>query len=257
MLPRPHHRLFHSLLCTPDNSVNGCPTCAWPWLLNETARVGWGFDGHVTGDCGAARDVYSKCQDQNCSGGHHFAKTPVEAVKDVLTAGMDSDCGNMVSPNRTMAALSAGLITEDLIDTRITNLFKTHFKLGLFDPPTKLDDIDNSSVCSDYSIGLAREGVSESVALIKSMAKTLPLDPKKLSGAAVIGPMLAPKVINGFAGCYGPLVTCGMIPFHPGGSDWQFPIGPPDLVAAIKTHVKTVDNCTGIESPFQETTTRR
>ena len=32
------------LMCS-YNSVNGFPTCAWPWLLNTTARGQWGFDG--------------------------------------------------------------------------------------------------------------------------------------------------------------------------------------------------------------------
>lgn len=32
-----------------DNAVNGFPTCAWPWLLNKTARADWGFDGYITG----------------------------------------------------------------------------------------------------------------------------------------------------------------------------------------------------------------
>ena len=96
------------------DAVNGYPTCAWPWLLNETARHAWSFDGcawptteplrfdcclpvvcaDITGDCGAARDVCSKCQDCLCPGGHHFQNaTPPEVVRDVLTAGMDNDCG--------------------------------------------------------------------------------------------------------------------------------------------------------------------
>lgn len=70
------------LMCS-YNAVNGVPTCAWHWLLNETAREGWGFDGYITGDCGAARDVYST---------HQYAASPEEDVRDVLTAGMDNDC---------------------------------------------------------------------------------------------------------------------------------------------------------------------
>jgi hypothetical protein len=50
----------------------------------------------VCRDCGAARDVYSS---------HHFAASPEEAVRDVLTAGMDNDCGNMVNPNHTKVPL--------------------------------------------------------------------------------------------------------------------------------------------------------
>jgi|EP01047_Picozoa_sp_COSAG01_P064776 hypothetical protein len=35
------------MLCVhaASDAVNNYPTCAWPWLLNDTARKSWGFDG--------------------------------------------------------------------------------------------------------------------------------------------------------------------------------------------------------------------
>ena len=41
-----------------DNAVNGFPTCAWPWLLNQTARADWGFDGYITGKTHSFRIAY-------------------------------------------------------------------------------------------------------------------------------------------------------------------------------------------------------
>ena len=35
-----------SLMCS-YNSVNGYPSCANHWLLQEVARDAWGFDGYV------------------------------------------------------------------------------------------------------------------------------------------------------------------------------------------------------------------
>ena len=35
------------------NAVNGEPSCANNWLLKETLRDSWRFDGYVTSDCGA------------------------------------------------------------------------------------------------------------------------------------------------------------------------------------------------------------
>ena len=32
-----------------DNAINGKPTCADPWLLQDVARDAWGFDGSYTG----------------------------------------------------------------------------------------------------------------------------------------------------------------------------------------------------------------
>ena len=35
------------LMCS-YNAVNGVPSCANDWLLNEVAREEWGFDGYGT-----------------------------------------------------------------------------------------------------------------------------------------------------------------------------------------------------------------
>ena len=217
------------LMCS-YNSVNGFPTCAWPWLLNTTARSQWGFDGYITGDCGAARDVYSK---------HHFAKSPAEAVRDTLTAGMDNDCGNMVNPNHTMEALNASMITEALINTRVGNLFKVRFRLGLFDKnPNPLDDITNATtVCTPYSAALSRDGMAQAVTLLKNTGKRLPLSSGDIKSAAVFGPMsAAPNVGPGgdISRYYGPLVSCGEHFFHH-----------KTMVDAIRAHVPNTLNATG------------
>ena len=68
-----------------DNAINGVPTCASDWLLQDVARDAWGFDGYITSDCGAEADVLYN---------HHFTATGEEAVKAILHAGTDSDCGS-------------------------------------------------------------------------------------------------------------------------------------------------------------------
>ena len=59
------------------NAINGVPSCASPWLLDEVARGDWGFDGYITSDCDADADVYNK---------HHYYKSPEETVAGVLKA---------------------------------------------------------------------------------------------------------------------------------------------------------------------------
>ena len=34
------------------NEVNGVPACANDFLLNQTMRQTWGFDGYITSDSG-------------------------------------------------------------------------------------------------------------------------------------------------------------------------------------------------------------
>ena len=77
-----------------------------------------GFDGYITSDCGAESDVYIN---------HHYTKTPEEAVRDILKAGTDSDCGGFVGEHAA-SALTQKLITEDDFDARLKNLFKVRMR---------------------------------------------------------------------------------------------------------------------------------
>jgi len=59
------------------NAINGVPSCANDWLLNQVARKDWGFDGYITSDCDADSDVFNQ---------HHYYKTAEETVAGVLKA---------------------------------------------------------------------------------------------------------------------------------------------------------------------------
>lgn len=132
---------------------------------------------------------------------------------------MDNDCGNMVSVNHTLVALRLGLITEELIDERVGNLFKIRFRLGQFDAPGPLDEITNASagVCSERALELARDGVAQGTTLLKNTGKTLPIDAAK-SGrtVAVIGPLLGDRFTSSLSSYYGPLVSCRNAPYWVG-----------------------------------------
>eukprot|EP00971_Amphidinium_carterae_P098639 1950770-Amphidinium_carterae.1 len=123
-----------SLMCS-YNAVNGKPSCANEWLLGTVARETWNFNGYITSDCDADGDVYSS---------HHYTETPEEAVKAVLGAGTDVDCGDFVS-TYAHSALQKGLITEQDIDERLQYLFIVRMRLGHFDPPTWKDSIPEST----------------------------------------------------------------------------------------------------------------
>jgi beta-glucosidase len=52
-----------SVMCS-YNAVDGTPACANPFLLQETLREAWHFDGYVVSDCGAISDIWDN---------HHFS----------------------------------------------------------------------------------------------------------------------------------------------------------------------------------------
>merc|ERR1719336_1179634 len=138
------------------------------------ARDAWKFDGYITSDCDADNDVFAS---------HHYTKTAEEAVRDVLRAGTDIDCGGFVQHN-VQSALNKGVITEDDIDERLRMLFKVRMRLSHFDPIGPLNAIPESTICSDYALTLSRDGVRQGATLLKNTAATLPLDASKVGTVA-------------------------------------------------------------------------
>lgn len=165
------------LMCS-YNSVNGVPSCASPWLLQTMARDNWKFDGYITSDCDADNDVYKS---------HHYTDTPEEAVKAVLQAGTDIDCGGFIK-NNAQSALDKGVIAEKDLDDRLKFAFRMRMRLNHFDPVGPLDKIPASEACSQASQDAAREGAIQGSTLLKNTGGALPLDATKLSKIAVIGP---------------------------------------------------------------------
>ena len=178
-----------SLMCS-YNAVNGVPSCANDWLLQTVARDAWGFDGYITSDCDADANVYNA---------HHYTATPEEAVAAVLHAGTDVDCTNFVGQH-AQTALDKKLITEADIDVRLAFLFRVRMRLAHFDPPSAMSKIPPTAVCTDANREVARDGVRQSVALLKNAGGVLPLA-KTLKSLAVLGPTA--NLSTAISGYYG------------------------------------------------------
>ncbi|WJX57605.1 putative beta-D-xylosidase 7, variant 2 [Trifolium repens] len=162
------------------NSVNGVPNCADYELLTNTARKKWNFNGYITSDCGAVDIIKTR---------HGYAKTPEDAIADVLQAGMDVECGDYFT-NHSKSAVLQKKVPISHIDRALQNLFSIRIRLGLFDGnPTKLKygSIGPNQVCSKQNLNLALEAARSGIVLLKNNAKTLPL-PKSTNSIAIIGP---------------------------------------------------------------------
>ncbi|MCB0284578.1 MAG: glycoside hydrolase family 3 C-terminal domain-containing protein [Calditrichae bacterium] len=160
------------------NRYDGEACCGSPFLLNEILRKEWGFNGHIVSDCGAIADIFEY---------HKIVNSAEEAAAVALNSGTDVNCGNMYSYLKD--ALQQGLVTEKEIDLAVSRLFRTRFKLGMFDPPQKVkySEIPYSMNNNADHDRLALEVARESIVLLKNENNFLPLsaDLKKI---AVIGP---------------------------------------------------------------------
>jgi beta-glucosidase len=176
-----------SVMCV-YNAVNGVPGCASESLLDGTLREQWKFQGFVTGDCDAVRDVET---------GHKYATSAAEAGAFAIKAGLDSDCttsglfdqGGAPDYQRYIDAAKQGLLTEAEIDVALKRMLRPRFELGLFDPlaTVKAAQVPDAELDSPAHRDLALKLARESLVLLKNDG-VLPFAKAPLR-IAVVGPL--------------------------------------------------------------------
>lgn len=158
------------------NAVYGVPALVSPLLyglLNE-----WGFDGHVTSDCGSVGDLHLT---------YKVAADAAEANAMALKAGMHLRCGG--ESENLLEAVHRGLITESELDESLSILLRTMFRLGFFDPKDLVpyNSISPTRNNTPEHGMLALQSARESMVLLKNDG-ILPLDSRQIRRVAVIGP---------------------------------------------------------------------
>ncbi|MCL2832283.1 MAG: glycoside hydrolase family 3 C-terminal domain-containing protein [Treponema sp.] len=165
------------------NSLYGEPCCASSLLIKELLRGKWGFKGHFVSDCWAIRDFHEN---------HKVCKTPEESAAMALNAGCDLNCG-CTFPYLT-TSFKKGLVTQEAIDTALTRVLRTRFKLGMFDAGNpawaKYDKLGSEVINSAEHRALAMEAAQKSIVLLKNENNLLPLDDSGKT-ILVVGPAAA------------------------------------------------------------------
>jgi len=173
-----------SLMCA-YNRVNGQPACASDFLLTDLLRNAWNFQGYVTSDCAAIRDIYE---------GHHFVNSLPEAAAVSLKHGVDTDCadygeGPVAAAKAYSDSVSLGLVPQSVMDQSLTRLFTARIRMGMFDPPeaSPYANIPDSEMDSPAHRALALRAARESMVLLKNNG-LLPLK-KSVKRILVVGPL--------------------------------------------------------------------
>ena len=68
--------------------------------------------------------------------GHKYSPDAEHAAAAGVLAGTDTNCGDTYTA--LVKAVKDGLISESAIDTAVKRLFTARFRLGLFDPESKV-----------------------------------------------------------------------------------------------------------------------
>ncbi|KAK6219161.1 hypothetical protein LQW54_002410 [Pestalotiopsis sp. IQ-011] len=157
-----------SIMCS-YNALNGVPTCASSYILQDVLRDHWNWtdDGfYVTSDCDAIQNVYLP---------HNYSLTREGAAADSLVAGTDLNCGTYY-PMHLPVAYEQGLFDDAVIDQALVRLYSAQVRLGMFDPSssTSYRSLAFADVNTPEAQDLALRAAEEGIVLIKNDG-TLPL----------------------------------------------------------------------------------
>lgn len=158
------------------NRTNGEACCGSKFLLQDTLRGKWAFQGHIVSDCWAIRDFYE---------GHGLVDTPEEAAALAMKRGCDLNCGNTYI--HLMSAYRQGLVTEEQITDAAVRLFTTRYLLGIMPgQSSEFDSIGYETVCCAEHQALSEEVSRRACVLLKNNG-ILPLN-DAIKTVGVIGP---------------------------------------------------------------------
>lgn len=208
------------IIMTAYNAVNGTPCAVNKFLLRTILRDDWQFAGHVVTDCDSMNDLPNHFNHE-CD----HAKTTALALID----GCDLVCG--CATKSVQLALDQGLISEEEIDMALRNVFRTRFKLGMFDPPgtNPFDEISEHVIDCDDHRNIAHEAAVKSIVLLQNKERILPLDFKNIDSVLIVGPTATSmEVLNGnYHGVSAKMVTVleGLIKAIPEGIRVQYRMG--------------------------------
>lgn len=156
------------------NRVNGEYACESDWLLNQTLRRGWGFEGFVVADWyfsnrGTVQDAMAGL-DVSMPGGDLTPEYGFPAFYGAELLG---------------GAVADGTVPRTRLDDMVRRVWRYMFKLGQVDNPVTGDSA--AHVRTQEHLDLAQAMVEDGAVLLKNDGAALPLGGAKYRRVAVFG----------------------------------------------------------------------
>ena len=209
-------------IMTSYNAVNGTPSPADTYTVDELLQATYGFAGYTTSDCGAIGDVYgaashgwappgwtsngtswtdtaSGAQISAAAGGQAFA----------IRAGTQLNCaGGEMTTQNISAAIDLGLLSTGVLDATLTRLFTVRMETGEFDPASRVayTKITKTQIESTAHQALAEQVAANDIVLLQNNAlsgtssKLLPVDPAKTNTVVIVGDLASKVTLGGYSG---------------------------------------------------------
>jgi beta-glucosidase len=184
--------LAHPSAVMPSyNEVDGVPSHANAWLLQDILRKQFGFQGVVVSDYEGVEYL---------SDVHGVGADHTEAALRAINAGVDMNMPKGDSYTNLPVLVATGRLSESVIDNAVRRVLRLKFNLGLFDegPADVQKAIDITHLESSKTLAL--EAAQKSIVLLKNRAGILPLAKGKYKTIAVIGPNANEARLGSYSG---------------------------------------------------------
>jgi beta-glucosidase len=167
------------------NEVDGVPSHANEWMLNDLLRGEWGYEGAVVSDYFAVKELHER---------HAVAASLQEAAVRAIRSGVDIELPDREAFPYLVDAVNAGQLEETILDRAVARILRQKFDRGLFENPyTEAGTALDNSPSDD---ALVRQAGAEGMILLKNDS-VLPLDDGLT--IAVVGPNADKVLLGGYS----------------------------------------------------------
>ncbi len=171
------------------NEIDGVPSHANTWLLQQVLRDEWGFEGMLVSDYNAIEQLVTL---------HHVAPDVNEAARLALAAGVDCELPDGLCYETLVDQVEDGTVDAADIDRAVARILEFKFRAGLFENPYGDADRAVRITGNGEARALALEAARKSICLLKNDG-TLPLQPEGAGRIAIVGPNAAVARLGGYS----------------------------------------------------------
>lgn len=162
------------------NALNGVPSTANPYLMNDVLRKAWGFNGFVVSDYTAIMELRN----------HGVALDAATATQKAIMAGVDVDMMSHYYDTELPELIRSGKVPLAVVDEAVRRVLRVKFALGLFEHPYA-EGREVTAAIPEHR-PLVRKAAEESLVLLANQpvsgAPILPLG-SQVHHVALIGPL--------------------------------------------------------------------
>ena len=172
------------------NEIDGIPSHANNWLLNDVLRREWGYKGAVVSDYYGIKEMMSR---------HHLYDNLKDAADRAIHSGVDVETPDPEAYANLPELVREGRVPMALIDQAVRRVLALKFEAGLFENPYPDPATAQAKTATPDAIALSREAAAKAIVLLKNDHGLLPLDASKIHRLAVLGTHAKDTPIGGYS----------------------------------------------------------